>query len=695
MKSAQNQVLFEKQLLSPFSRLTRLMLVVSVSVFLTQLSYTFALALEPSRVVDTSLIDKSTPPCDNFFQYACGQWLKNSKIPSDRSSLYRFSEIDISTEKVLKGILEKYKAGKYYPAQKYATKMGEFYKSCTNEVQANRDAKNKIEKLLAQIDELPAKESPYFENKLTRLVSSLHQSGIPVFFNFYVDQDPGDATKVIPQIDQGGQGLPEKGYYLEDNAEKKKTRKEYVKHLERVFGILGVTAKEKAVKNAYSIEESLAKVSLTPVERRDPQAVYHRKPLKDLHQIAPHFEWSTYYAEMGVPENVEINIAVPEFFKGLNELIVTRSHQEIVDYLKWYTLHSVASFSFKELIQENFNFYGKFLNGQKSMKPRWKVCVASVDSHLGEALGDAFVELKFGPDAKKLGSKMMDQIQEVVRGMFAQLDWMDESTQAGANKKLGTLMKKIGYPEPSRNYDKYSINKNSWFVNILEGNRFDNARVVAKIGKPIDRGEWGMTAPTNNAYYNPLLNEVVFPAGILQEPLFSVNADLAANYGATGATIGHEITHGFDDEGRQFDENGNLKNWWSESSTQKFNDKAQCLVKQYDNYTVADGVHVNGELTLGENIADLGGLKIALNAYKKTSPQTPTEAEYQRFFIAYAQSWCGKATPEYEKNIVQVDPHSPARYRVNGVVVNMPEFSKAFSCKEGQPMNPPQRCQVW
>jgi endothelin-converting enzyme/putative endopeptidase len=265
----------------------------------------------------------------------------------------------------------------------------------------------------------------------------------------------------------------------------------------------------------------------------------------------------------------------------------------------------------------------------------------------------------------------------------------------GAIRKLSTLVKKVGYPEPSRNYDAFAVNSCSWFENVMAGNRFESDRRVAKIGKPVDRGEWGMTAATNNAYYNPLLNEIVFPAGILQEPLFSVNADLAANYGATGATIGHEITHGFDDEGRQFDENGNLKDWWSQNSTELFNKKAQCLEKQYDQYTVADGVKVQGALTLGENIADLGGLKIALKAYQKASTVVPSKQEYQRFFVAYAQSWCGKATPAYEKNIVQFDPHSPARFRVNGVVVNMPEFAEAFSCQAGQKMNPPQRCEVW
>ncbi len=658
--------------------------------------YQRGLTQNTSRVVDPSLIDQTVSPCDDFFQYSCGEWLKKTEIPKDRSSLYRFSEIDISTEKLLKGILEKYQAGKYEPQQKYAPQMGMFYRSCINESASSRDARKRVSKLLKDINVLANNKSSNYKESLTKMVASLHKKGVPVFFGFYVDQDPGDARQVIPQIDQGGQGLPEKGYYLDqEDEEKKKTRLKYKEHLAKMFEIVGEKNGVRLAKDAYSIEESLAKVSLSPIERRDPKATYHKMNLEDIKALAPDFDWALYFKLLGVPENVQFNVTAPDFFKGLNQIFKTASSSEIKKYLKWYSINSVAGHSFKELIREDFNFNGKFLNGQKAMKPRWKECVASIDSYLGEALGEAFVSVSFSPEAKNLSAKMMSQIQDEVRRMFSTLDWMDQNTANGAIKKLGTLVKKVGYPEPSRNYDSFKVNKDSWFENITAGHEFELKRQVAKIGKPLDRGEWGMTASTNNAYYNALMNEIVFPAGILQEPLFSINADLAANYGATGATIGHEITHGFDDEGRQFDENGNLNDWWTEASVKNFKEKAQCLVTQYDQYTVADGVHLKGELTLGENIADLGGLKIALNSYKKASPAAPTSLEFQRFFVAYAQSWCGKATPEYEKNIVQVDPHSPARYRVNGVVVNMPEFSQAFSCKAGQAMNPPKRCEVW
>lgn len=649
----------------------------------------------PSRVVDNNLIDTKVSPCEDFFQYACGQWLKKTEIPADRSKLYRFSEIDINTEKLLQGILKKYSQGQYVPYQKYANKMGAFYQSCMDEKVSDKAGKLGVQNLLARVDALKAAKPAHFSQDLARLLADFHKSGISALFEMYVDQDPGDAREVIPQVDQGGLGLPEKGYYLDEDPQMKKTRTKYLAHLNTMFKLARLKLDKEVSQKVFEFEVNLAKASLSPIERRDPKALYHKITQTELKAMAPQFDWDTYLTEMGIKKEVAINVAVPAFFTALGKELETRSAEELSLYLKWHALHSVAEFASASLQKEDFEFYGKFLNGQKAQKPRWKQCVASIDSHLGEALGDAFVQAAFGADGKKLASEMMNQIQEEVRQMFGQLDWMDQNTQAGALRKLNTLVKKVGYPEPSRNYDHYCVNNNSWFENVLAGNRFESERRLAKIGKPVDRGEWSMTASTNNAYYNPLLNEIVFPAGILQEPLFSVNADLAANYGATGATVGHEITHGFDDEGRQFDENGNLKDWWTENSTQRFNEKAQCLEKQYDQYTVADNVHVKGALTLGENIADLGGLKIALRAYQKVATAQPKAEEYQRFFVAYAQSWCGKATPEYEKNIVKVDPHSPARYRVNGVVVNMPEFAQAFSCKAGQPMNPPNRCQVW
>jgi endothelin-converting enzyme/putative endopeptidase len=650
-----------------------------------------------SRVVDTDLIDTKVSPCEDFFQYSCGQWLQKTDIPADRSRIYRFSEIDINTENILKTILEKYASGKFAPKQKYAAKMGAYYQSCSDEKNSSLAGKAGLKDLLNRIENLRKETCAHRTVTLAELVAEFHLQNIPALFNFIVDQDPGDARQVIPQVDQGGIGLPEKGYYLDDSAEMKKNRTKYLSHVAKMLklsGLSGSSAKKDA-ETVFAFEKALAESSLSPIDRRDPKVLYHKMTLKDLQLLAPQFDWAVYFSQLGIKDSVAVNVAVPEFIKTMALLTYQGSIEALTKYLQWQVIHAVAEFSTSTLAKENFNFYGHFLNGQKAQRPRWKECIASIDSQLGEALGEAFVEVAFGPEAKSLGAAMMNQIQEEVRQMFGKLDWMDQHTMDGAIKKLDTLVKKVGYPEPSRNYDSYSVTKNSWFANVMAGNRFESQRKIAKIGQPVDKGEWGMTASTNNAYYNPLMNEIVFPAGILQEPLFSIHADLAANYGATGATVGHEITHGFDDEGRQFDENGNLKDWWSEYSTTRFNEKAQCLERQYDQYTVANGVHVKGALTLGENIADLGGLKIALNAFQKTSPTQPTGAEYQRFFVAYAQSWCGKATPEYEKNIVQVDPHSPARFRVNGVVVNMPEFSQAFSCKEGQAMSPKNRCQVW
>jgi predicted metalloendopeptidase len=650
-----------------------------------------------SRVVDPNLIDSNVSPCEDFFEYACGQWLKKTEIPADRSKVYRFSEIDENTESVLRTILENYKKGQMVPAQKDAAKLGAFYGACVNERVANEQGRKGLQSILKKVrslkDEAPARQ----KMALADLLANLHLDGIGGFFGFYVDQDPGDARQVIPQFDQSGLALPEKNYYLDQEDEMVKTRQQYLAHMQKMLKLGGIkkVKGEKPVQTIMAIETELAKASLGSIDRRDPQSIYHKMTLSDLQVLAPQFDWQTYFSVMNIKKDQALNVAVPSFFKAFGDLLANHSIQDIVSYLEWHAIHSVADYAGADLMAEDFNFYGRILNGQKVPRARWKQCVASVDSYLGEALGESFVSVAFGAKAKTMAASMMDQIQNEVRNMFQKLDWMDQHTMEGALRKLNTLVKKVGYPEPSKNYDTYKVRKDSWFANVIAGNRFESERSLAKIGKPVDRNEWGMSASTNNAYYNPLLNEIVFPAGILQEPLFSVNADLAANYGATGATVGHEITHGFDDEGRQFDENGNLQNWWSETSTQKFAERAQCLINQYDQYKVADGVPVQGALTLGENIADLGGLKIALNAYQKVSPAAPRAEEYQRFFVAYAQSWCGKATPEYEKNIVQVDPHSPARFRVNGVVVNMPEFAEAFSCKAGQKMNPVNRCQIW
>ncbi|MGZ3743195.1 MAG: M13 family metallopeptidase [Pseudobdellovibrionaceae bacterium] len=670
-----------------FSKVQKL--VVTFTLIMAALAH----AKGPSKVVDPSIVDPSVSPCDDFFQYACGQWLKKTKIPADRSSFYRFSEIDINTENILKNILENYRKGQYLPTQKYAPQMGSFYQSCMDTKAAEQAGKKGVKNLLEQIENFKKIDKKQKAHALALLTADFHQQGIPIFFDLSVGQDQGDAQQILPQVDQGGVGLPEKAYYFD--ADMKETRTKYMAHIAKMFKSAAIANEDAAAQSVLRFEMNLASASLSSVERRDPKATYNKMTLQELENLAPNFDWNTYFTELGVPASFSLNVSVPKYFKSFAQLLTASSTQDIENYLKWYAIHSVAGHSYQALINENFNFYGKFLNGQKEAHPRWKNCVSSVDSYLGEALGDSFVQVAFGADSKKLAVSMIDQIQDVVRHMFSQLDWMDQHTMEGAIRKINTLIKKVGYPEVIRNYEALTVDKTSWFENVAAGNRFEMKIEVAKIGKPVDKKEWGMTASTNNAYYNPSLNEIVFPAGILQEPLFNITADLAANYGATGAVVGHEMTHGFDDEGRQFDENGNLNDWWTPYSTARFKEKAQCLINQYNQYTIVDGSKVNGELTLGENIADLGGLKIALKAYTKASEIPPQMKDYQRFFVAYAQSWCGKSTAEFEKTMNQADPHSPARYRVNGVLVNVPEFSSAFSCNQGQAMNPVNRCEIW
>ncbi|MGZ3772104.1 MAG: M13 family metallopeptidase [Pseudobdellovibrionaceae bacterium] len=649
----------------------------------------------PGSVLDPSIIDPNISPCDDFFQYACGKWLKNTKIPSDRASFFRFSAIDLNTENILKNILENYKKGQYHPAQRNASQMGSFYQSCMDTQAAEQAGKKGVRNLLLQIESLKKVNKNQRAYALALLTAKLHQQGIPVFFDFSIGQDPGDAQQILPQLDQGGTGLPEKSYYFD--ADMNDSRSKYLIHIAKMFKAVGITKGTAFAQAAFNFEKSLAAASLSSVERRDPKAIYNKMTLEQFKELAPNFDWNTYFSTLGIPQsaNFNLNVSVPKYFNSLGQLLAVTSGQDLENYLKWYVLHSVAGYSFEALIKENFDFYGKFLNGQKAARPRWKDCISSVDMYLGEALGDSFVQVAFGVDAKKLAISMMNQIQNVVRDMFTHLDWMDSHTMEGALRKINTLVKKVGYPDHARNYDALSVDRTSWFDNVVAGKRFDMKTAIGKIGKAVDKTEWDMTAPTDNAYYNASFNEIVFPAGILQNPLFNVKADLAANYGATGATVGHEMTHGFDDEGRQYDENGNLNDWWSASSTERFKEKTQCLINQYNQYPIAGGSHVNGELTLGENIADLGGLKIALKAFLKVSAEPVQKNDYQRFFVAYAQSWCGKSTDEYEKSMNEMDPHSPARYRVNGVIANMPEFGAAFSCKQEQAMNPVKRCEIW
>ena len=640
------------------------------------------------EVVDMSLVDQTTNPCDDFFQYACGNWLKNNPTPGDKSDLYRFTEIDENTLIILKNILQNYQSGENIPPQAQFQKLGDAYSACMNTDKNELSAKVGLTAFLQKIHLLRNKKD------LMPILAGLHEHGINPFFALYTIQNPGDATHMIGTVDQAGMGLPEKDYYI--SKENLQIRNQYIAHIQKALVLAGFSTKDSVLlsKNIFHLESEVAKISLSALEQQDPQKTYNPIGKLALQKISPLMDWATYFKTLHFNDADMINVVSPNYFTNLSTLLKKTSLADLRAYLEWHVIHETSSFSTLALQQENFDFFGKTLNGKKEREPHWKACISSVDTSLGEALGEAFIKVAFGQESKNMADTMVANVKSSLKEIITKLEWMDDDTKAGALKKMQTINQKIGFPDHFKTYSELNVTNDSWFENQLAANAFQFDETIKKANQPVNRNEWGMTPPTDNAYYDPTMNEIVFPAGILQAPLFNVQSSLAANYGATGATIGHEMTHGFDDSGSQYDELGNLKNWWSDKSAQIYKEKAQCLIKQYSTYTTSDGTHLNGELSIGENIADLGGLKIALAAYNKVNPNSQ-ESDLKTFFIAYGQSWCGQLTKEAERTQINSDVHSLPKFRVNGVISNLPEFAKTFQCTDGQAMAPINRCSVW
>ncbi len=641
----------------------------------------------PSKdVVDMSLVDQTINPCEDFFQYACGNWLKNNPIPGDKSELYRFSDIDENTLLILKNILQNYQTGTNSPAQVDSKKLGDAYSACLNTSANEASSKNELKKILSRIHLLQHKED------LMPLLASLHRQGITPFFGMYSVQNPGGATHMIGVADQSGLGLPEKGYYFDD--ENQKVREQYLAHIQKTLALFGVRDAEKIAKDAYAFELKLAKFSLSAQDQQDPVKTYNPIGKKALQKLTPDMDWSQYFSAIHIDSADRLDVVSPVYFQSLSALIKKTALSDLKSYMTWYALKETARFSTAALQQEHFNFYNKTLNGTKERQPQWKTCISTVDNSLGEALGEAFIKVAFGQESKDLADQMVLNVKTSLKELVTKLDWMDDETKEGAFKKIAKLNQKIGFPKKFKSYSDLTVTKDSWFKNQIAANAYSFDDTIKKANLPVDRDVWGMTPPTDNAYYDPTMNEIVFPAGILQAPLFNVKSSVAANYGATGATMGHEMTHGFDDSGSQYDELGNLKNWWTEESAKIFKEKGQCLIDQYNAYTLDDGTHLDGQLSLTENTADLGGLKIALAAFMKTHANIEN-SEFKTFFIAYAQSWCGKYTDEAAHTAINTDVHSLPKFRVNGVVSDLPEFEEVFQCKSGEPMAPKNRCSIW
>jgi endothelin-converting enzyme/putative endopeptidase len=557
---------------------------------------------------------------------------------------------------------------------------------------------------LKRIQELKSKQDLAGFAATTQFPPSLYGGG--TLFTFRSNQDFKDSTQVIAEADQGGLGLPDRDYYFKDDPKSQELRKAYIAHVARMFELLGDKPTDAAdeATAVMRIETALAKAQMTQVERRDPPSLYHKISVQELQKLAPAFDWNAYFAKTGVGSLnsplATLNVVTPDYFRAMSEEIATESLADWKTYLRWHAVHDAATSLSAAFVKENFSFYGKTLRGQQELPPRWKRCTNDVDNDLGEALGQAYVAKYFSPEAKQAALKIVKEVEAAMQSEIQTLPWMGAATKEQALIKLHAIANKIGYPDMWRDYSALEIIRGDEIGNSERASWFEFRRWLAKIGKPVDRNEWGMTPPTVNAYYDPQKNDINFPAGILQPPLFSPHSDAAPNYGDTGATMGHELTHAFDDEGSQFDAQGNLRNWWTDTDRKEFEQRAQCVVDQYSGYTIIDDIKINGKLTNGEDLADLGGTLLSYLAWKEdTKGQKLDPADgftpEQRFFLAYGLSWCTNERDENKRLRATVDPHSPEKYRVNGVLSNMKEFRNAFHCQPGQPMVRKNACRVW
>jgi predicted metalloendopeptidase len=641
--------------------------------------------------IELDALDRKADPCADFYQFACGGWIARNPLPADRRSYGRFEEVQQRNYLILRRILET-------PAAEGGDrrKASDYYAACMDESAIDAHGLTPLGPDLATIDALTNPDD------LPVIVAHLHSYGVPAFFRFGASTDLNEATTMIAEVDQGGLALPDRDYYLKDDMRSVDLRNKYLEHVTKIFTLAGEPA-DKAAADAASVlrvETALATASLDRVQRRDPNARQHRKTITELQAMTPAFSWRKYATAAELPPLLTINVVAPDFLTAFNRLVAVSSADDLKPYLRWQLLHESAELLPKAFGEATFDFFSRILAGQQAQTPRWRRCVAQTDRLLGEALGKAFVEEAFGPQAKADMLRMVQEIKDAMREDIGAAPWMSAETKKAALVKLDAVVDRIGYPDEWRDYSSIRVTADDALGNMQRAAMFARRRNLQRIGQPVDRTDWSMTPPTVNAYYSPDRNNINFPAGILQPPFYKAGRDAAVNYGGAGAVIGHELTHGFDDQGRKFDGQGNLREWWTASDAKAYEERASCIADQYSGYRVEGDTHINGRLTLGENTADNGGLRLALMAYlagpgAKDKAKLDGFSPEQRVFLGWAQVWCDTARPEAERLKAATNPHSSNKYRVNGPMSNMPEFAKAFACKPNAPMIRPNACRVW
>ena len=657
-----------------------------------------ASSTRPSARFSIDNIDKSLDPCVDFYQFACGNWLKRSEIPADQSVWLSFVELNESNRDIEHTILEKAAAGGA-SRDPIDQKIGDLYGSCMDEKTVNARGVSAIQ---PQLDRVTAAQD---KAALIDEIGHIHLLGPNPLFNFYSQSDLHNADQVIAFIDQGGLTLPDRDYYLKNDPDHSAKRQRLVDYVKELFALAGQTPQQAAdsAQTVLRIETMLAFDSMDRTQRRDPKNRDHKMSRDEAVALGPNFYLDRYFKAAGAPDFTQLNVVNPDFFKQVNGVLQAESLDALKTYVSWHVLNAASPWLSQPFVDANFKLQHD-LTGQKEIQARWKRCVGLTDRELGEALGKKYVDVTFPPDSKARMLKMVDALEKSLDADIKDLSWMSEDTKKQAKVKLDAIRNKIGYPDVWRDYSSVVIKPDDLIGDIGRANEFESKRQIGKIDKPLDRKEWGMTPPTVNAYYAPNYNEIVFPAGILQPPFFDKNMDDAVNFGGIGLVIGHELTHGFDDQGRKFDPQGNLRDWWTDQDGKEFEKRAGCIANEYSNFVAIDDVKLNGKLTLGENTADNGGARIALAALERMIAEDKTGKEgrkidgytpEQRFFLGFARVWCEKRQPEISRMLVMVDPHSPGKYRVDGVVQNMPEFQKAWGCKAGQPMVAENSCHVW